>query len=180
MNDATGHETADTDHATLREARVRDRKSHLTHEASIRTLGSLYLLNFAMVPLLIFAFVSARGEVATGDLADVLAPLPVVVLLGALGMMYAILGVHLRRLTPKARLPAACMSAFGLFAFPLGTMVSVYFLVLLLGKKGRHVMSREYAAVRRATPEITPRTPARLWILLGLLVALVSLVAIVG
>jgi hypothetical protein len=78
----------------------------------------------------------------------------------------------LRRLKPGARTPAIVMSGLGLLAFPLGTLINGYILWLLLSRKGSFILSPAYGPIVEATPHIKYRTSVWVWILLGLIVAL--------
>jgi hypothetical protein len=63
----------------------------------------------------------------------------------------------------------------GLIGFPIGTLISVYFLYLLLSQKGAYVFSPEYAQVIAATPHIQYKTSIVVWIFLGLLLVVIFL-----
>ena len=94
------------------------------------------------------------------------------------GGLQAACGFHLRRLRPLARIPVGIISALGLLAIPLGTLINGYILYLLFSKKGRFILSPEYQAIVAATPEIKYRTSIVIWILLGLV--LVFIVGAIG
>jgi hypothetical protein len=64
------------------------------------------------------------------------------------------------------------LSVLGLLNFPIGTVISIYFIYLLVSAKGQFVMTPEYAAIRAVTPHIRYKTPIWLWVVLGLLVLL--------
>jgi hypothetical protein len=91
------------------------------------------------------------------------------------GVIELTLAVGVRRLRPWARIPAVIVSCIGLLGFPVGTIISGYFLYLLASQKGATVFSREYQAVIQQTPHIKFRTPASVWI-----VIIVLVLAIVG
>jgi hypothetical protein len=72
-----------------------------------------------------------------------------------------------------ARVPAIILAVIGLLGFPIGTLLNAYVLWLLASRKGRMVLSAEYASIVEATPHMKYRTPIVLWILLGVIVLLV-------
>jgi hypothetical protein len=67
------------------------------------------------------------------------------------------------------------LSCFGLLGFPIGTLISAYFLYLLSSQKGVYIFSPEYARVIAATPHIKYKTSIIGWILLGILVFFIGL-----
>ena len=64
----------------------------------------------------------------------------------------------------------------GLAGFPLGTLLNSYILWLIHSKKGKLILSPEYAAIVEATPDVKYRTTLLVWIILGLIV--VALLAV--
>lgn len=140
------------------------RKLHLKHEASVKSIGTLYFIGgfFLIVASVATLFVE-RGP----------SNLPVsggLVLLGALQIWLAI---SIRKLKKGAKIPAIILSVIGLIGFPVGTLLSAYFLYLLCSKKGTMVFSDEYARVIAETPHIKYRTSVVVWILLAILILLV-------
>ena len=75
----------------------------------------------------------------------------------------------------KRVLIAIVLSAIGLLGFPIGTLISAYFLYLLVSEKGKVVFSDEYKEVIRKTPHIRYKTSIVVWIFLGLLLLLIGL-----
>ena len=161
------------------------RRKYLSHEASIKSMGFLYLLGAVLTGLGTVAFVAftlpalftgQMGQMGTAELS---------VMFG-IGLLYAVLtavqgwvGWGLRYLNPKVRVAGILLSVIGLLGFPIGTLISAYFLYLLASKKGKYVLSDEYRAIVAETPHIKYRTSIVVWILLGLLVAVIVF-AIVG
>lgn len=153
---------------------VETRNKYLSHEASIQGIGALYLLGaFFLVIIGAGLLVAGVVAIATGG-ADAIGLI--------LGLVYVPLGIlqfwvgkGLRTLNPKVRTAAIVLSAIGLLGFPIGTLISAYFLYLLASKKGVFVFSEEYARVRAATPEIKYRTS---WIVWGFLIALILLIVL--
>lgn len=96
----------------------------------------------------------------------------------AISVLYVFIARGLWQLRPWARIVATVLSAIGLIGFPLGTIISAYFLYLLQSKKAAMVFSEDYKRVIAATPHVKYKTSLIAWVLLGLLVALVIVVVI--
>lgn len=77
------------------------------------------------------------------------------------------LGLGLRRLNPVVRIPASILAGIGLIVFPIGTLISAYFLWLLLSPNGRTVFSADYRQVVAQTPHIKYRIPWWAWVMLS-------------
>lgn len=161
------------------------RRKFLKHEASVRSIGSLYLfgvviLLFAagvMIISLIVGLVNgtngANGNAVTPGVAE--AVISIVIILAIAGLQYWV-GMGLRGLQSSARVVAIIFSVIGLLGIPIGTLINGYFLYLLLGQKGTYVFSEEYARVRAATPHIKYKTS--IWVLV--VVALLVLLVVIG
>ena len=99
----------------------------------------------------------------------------VAALFALLGAGQIWVGTGLRRLRRWARIPTGILSGLGLLGFPLGTVINAYILYLIFSQKGKMVFSDEYQAVIEQTPHIKYRTSIVVWILLGLVLALMAL-----
>jgi len=152
------------------------RKTYLGHEASVKSLGLLYLLGAVfLVPIGAFLFLAAAsGNFQPNEPRGVMIGIGLVYF--ALGLFQGFIGWGLRRLTPWTRIAASVLSAFGLLAVPIGTIISAYFLWVLLGEKGKIVFSDHYRSVIEQTPHIKYKTSIIVWIFLGLLIALIVFV----
>jgi hypothetical protein len=160
------------------------RRAHLSHEASVKSIGCLYY--FGAVFGVLFGVIYIVSAVAGGmGNADV----PVVLLVGigafmlGIGLAQGYVGYGLRRLLPWARIGGIVISAIGLLGFPIGTLISAYFLYLLVSQKGEIVFSDYYRHVIAQTPHIQYKTSIIVKVLLGLLVGVLLLgivAAIVG
>ena len=162
------------------------RKKYLSHEASIKSIGVLYLLGA------IFGFLFSVGYLVMG-FATIIMPsrnpsegsvvgivlLALAVFMGGLSTFQFILARGLRRLTPWCRIAGIVVSCLGLLGFPIGTLISAYFLYLLGSQKGVYVFSPEYARVIAATPHIKYKTSIIVWIFLGILLFLIG-VGVIG
>ncbi len=151
------------------------RKHYLNHEASVQSIGVLYILgSILLVPLgvLIATGVLPNGNQA-GDQKAILAAIGGFYV--CLGLFQGFVGYGLRKLRGWTRIAASILSAFGLIGFPIGTLISGYFLYLLLSEKGRVVFSEPYKQVIAQTPHIKYKTSIVVWIFLGLLVTLIAI-----
>lgn len=153
------------------------RRQYLNHEASIRSVGLLFIIfgilgcvgaAFYLLPAIAIFFVAEPLEA----LAVVAIVCAFAIPIGALSAFQLWTGVKLRQLKPVARIPAIVLSAIGLLAIPIGTLISAYFLWLVASDKGGYVLSEQYADIRRATPHIKYKTSLIVWILLGLVLLL--------
>ena len=145
----------------------RIRRDHITHEMSIRTIGILFLISTAVSLLMIFGFLF--GQIITTLDA---------VVYGVTGIAGLVLGIGLRRLDARVRIPSAVFCGFGLLWVPIGTVVNAYFIYLLLCAKGRTVFSENYKHVIEQTPHVRHRTSVFIWVVfLVLVLVLVALVA---
>jgi hypothetical protein len=145
------------------------RRKHLNHEASIRSIGLLYYLSAAGAVVSVVTGISGLVGVemnpeAFGYVVGYLL-FPTILAVGVI-----ILGRGLRRLKRWVRIPTCILQGFGLFAFPVGTLISVSIFYLILSKKGQMVFSEEYRQIMDQTPHIKYRTSIIVWLFLGLIV----------
>ena len=157
------------------------RREHLNRETSVRGIGSLFYVGTIVLILFIASTVWSIFPLSNDGR-------PVTVQLFSFGMLglvvlFAVIqgwvGHGLRTLNGSVRLWAVALSALGLINFPIGTVISIYFIYVLVSAKGRFVMTPEYAAIRAATPHIRYKTPIWLWIVLGFLVLSLLLLPVV-
>ncbi len=148
----------------------RIRREHLNTETNIRSLGFLYMLGgvvgtIAMIGVLsavaIPALFGNNRSVGLGEL---------LILIPLLGLYPLLLftGFSLRKLKPWSRWVAVTFSALGLLGFPIGTLLSGFFLYTLLNSKGNTVFTPQYARIIEQTPHIKYKTSVLVWVLLGL------------
>lgn len=148
------------------------RQAHLGTEASIKSLGFLYYLGGFLsllgiaTPVAILA--SSDKPLGAGDLGAIIGQ-ALISLFIAIPLI--IVARALRRFRPWAKIPVAILSVIGLLislANPLGLLVSaiinIYILFLVLGKKGRVVLSGSYQEIIDATPDVRHKTS---WIFVG-------------
>lgn len=142
------------------------RNAHIKHEASIKSVGTLYYLG-AILTTLGGLFGLAGAPMADGDTVT-----SVVMLAGGVGLFFA--GSGVRSLRPWGRILGCVLSGIGLLGFPIATLINGYILYLLLSKKGRTIFSPGYQEVIAATPHIKYRTSLLVWIFLALIIAMVA------
>lgn len=126
------------------------RREHLTHEASVKSVGTLYAIGgiLCLVSAVVPAFVLGNQG----------AEIPELAVGGGLGVVMCILATGLYRFQSWARYLAGVSSGIGLLAFPIGTIINGYFLYLLFSSKGTMVFSDEYHQVMGQTPHIKYQT----------------------
>lgn len=148
----------------------RIRREHLNTETNIRSLGFLYMLGGVIGTIGMFGVISAvvipalfgnNRSVGLGEL---------LILITLLGLYPLLLftGFSLRKLKPWSRWVAVTFSALGLLGFPIGTLLSGFFLYTLLNSKGNMVFTPQYARIVEQTPHIKYKTSVLVWVLLGL------------
>ena len=153
------------------------RREHLSHEASVKSIGLLYWLGGIFGCLLGIGY-SVGGVInvvdpSTTGIGITLLVLGIVVL--GFALFQIMVARALGKLKPWSRIAATVISCIGLIGFPIGTLISGYFLYLLQSKKGTVVFSDQYKEVIAATPHIKYKTSIVVWILLGLLVGVIVL-----
>lgn len=151
------------------------RKAHINTEASLRSVGFLYYL--AGVGFLVTGLHQLTGmEDATGG-GYISRQTALALGLAAGGVLF-FLGAAVRKLKPWSRFGIAVLSGISLLNLPIGTLIGAYILFLTFGKKGRMVFSEEYKQVIAATPHVKCRTSRTAWIVLGIFVAMLAILAL--
>lgn len=148
------------------------REEHVLHEASIKSVGCLYLLGGGLSLLyvagLLFALTNSQG--GSDDFLKVVLPITFVI-----GGVYLAVGFGMRSLSPGVKIPAVILSALAIFSFPCGTLLGIYAIYLVLSHKGSVVFSDEYKDVIAATPHVKARTPWYAWVALLAILGLIGL-----
>jgi hypothetical protein len=150
------------------------RREHINHEASIKSVGMLYYLGTLGMGVAGLAILFSTGALAAVRMGDAV----VSVIMVAIAVAFFMVGRGLSTLRPWVRIPAVLLSILGLLGFPIGTLINGYIIWLILSKKGRLVLSPEYAAIVEATPQVKYRTSIVVWILLAAIV--LFLIAIIS
>lgn len=177
------------------------RREHLSHEASVRSVGLLYLLGgffgvLSLIGLLVSGGFALSGQ---GGMGAAEASIIVVTLLitGGFTAVQILLGLGLRWLKGWARIGTILMTGLTLayFAFvmavstlgggmPIGgvimllffTAIPSYIMWLMLCAKGRYVFTPEYQAIRAVTPHIKYQTS----IIVKIAIALLLVIILIG
>lgn len=157
--------------ATVEEAEVggdaeRIRREHLNVETNLKTLGFLQLLGgFLAIPAsMLLLLMTAAGEQLDAE------GLGFAVGVLGIGTLSLVSGFLLRKLSPRARVPATIVAALGLLQVPVGTVINGWLLVLMYGAKGRRVLSDEYQEIVLATPHVKHRTSPAVWVVVAMMV----------
>lgn len=153
----------------------RIRQELIGHEASIQSIGLLYIVGSIVAVLygIVVSLASSQAMAVGRRDAEVALVIAVVVLV--LGIGQGAVGFGLRRLRSWTRIPVGVLSGIGLIAVPLGTIINGYILYLIFSEKGNRVFSPEYQEIIRQTPHIKYRTSIIVKIFLGLLLAVIGL-----
>lgn len=145
------------------------RHEHLSHETSVKLIGSMYLIIGSVFTIPSIAM--AVGIYGMGSNVDQMQGLAL--LTGLLGISTLGLGFAIRRFSRWARIICGVISAGGmLFAVPVGALFNGSIIYLLYSPKGNVVFSDDYKDVIRQTPHIKYRTSGVVWIFLLLLLLL--------
>lgn len=158
------------------------RNEHIKHEASVKSIGVLYIIG-AVVLLVSGGFAVYAGTVVNTSRPG-LARQPAFFLgyglaFICIGMLQFAVALGIRRFKPWARVAGGILSGLGLvIGFPVGTIVNAYILYLLFSAKGRMVFSDEYREIVEQTPHVKYRTSIVVWIFLALLLVIAAGVVI--
>lgn len=150
------------------------RREHITHEASVKSVGTLYLLGgiiFAGCAIFYAYAMLSGGELAKESAWSLVA------FLATMTALQFWLGIGLRKLRKPARAGAAILSAIGLIVIPIGTIISAYVLYLLMSRKGNMVFSPEYQQIIEITPNVKYKTSKVVWIVLIVFVLVILAIA---
>jgi hypothetical protein len=156
----------------------KDRRDHISHEASIKSLGCLYVL---LGTLLLIGAISTLVTISTFDKEKYVAGAFMTmlgrgVLLFVVAFVIGSIGLGLRKLKGWAGIMGGIIAGIsvmlsmpGLPMTAAGMLIPGYVLWLLVSKKGRRVTSPDYQTVIAQTPHVKLHTSLVVWILLGLL-----------
>ena len=154
----------------------RVRLAHLSHETSLRSWGGLYVLIggcglIGAVMLLLEALdITVRPQGHGGRQMGLLLTLALAVGCASGGTALVYVGRGLWLLRPSIKPAAVTLSVLGLTLFPPGTIMHAHLLCLLLCRKGRMILSPEYAEICRQTPHIRYRAPVWNLVVVGAIV----------
>lgn len=161
------------------------RRKYLKHEASIQSIGLLYMipgvliLVFGVIFLGMMAFSFLTGNQGNPAQVPIGTSLLVAGIYGVLGGLQFYMGWALRRFKHGAKLAVNVFSVLGLIGFPIGTLISAYILYLLNSEKGKVVFSDAYQEAIRQTPHIKYKTSIIVVVFVVIVVALLA-IGVVG
>lgn len=157
------------------------RQTYLKHEASVRSVGTLYYVGawgWGLLTLPTLLRLGALGD-HSGDVASMALligqTLITFVIPATLATLLYFSARGLKRLAPWGRVTGIIGSVVSLVGFPIGTIVGAYALYLLLSMKGKMVFSPEYEEAIAATPHLKCKTSVWVWVILGLSLLLLAL-----
>jgi hypothetical protein len=139
------------------------RKEHINTEGTMKSVGTLYYLGAFM--LLLYGVILTVASISAGK-KDSWIGVPIGVVLLALGLGQGRLAYGLSKLSSWARTPTIVLSSIGLLAIPLGTLINIYILVKITGKKGQFIFTPEYQRIIAATPHVKRKTSVVAWVVL--------------
>ncbi len=147
------------------------RNKYLKHEASVKSVGLLYLLGGTVSLILSLVYIGMGAGVVTLSGAELSRRMLIVVgiVFFAMSIVQLYSGISIRKLGSAGRIIITVFSVIGLLGVPVGTLISGFILYLLWSQKGNFVFTSEYQEVIKATPHIKYKTSIVVWILLGLL-----------
>lgn len=167
--------TLDAPQATPVDGAEQLRREYINPETNIKTLGALFILGGF---LLLLSLAGMIGGVSSSKQGTAMILMPGVVLTGVFGVAYLVTGFALRRFKTWARITAIVFCALGLLAFPVGTIISLIFLIILAGKKASIVFSPAYQSVIPLTPHVKVKSSkAVMIVLLTILLGLAGFIA---
>lgn len=151
------------------------RYSYLKHEASLKSVGSVY---FIISVFMVFGAVTSAFAILRSSDPGALPRVSGIV--GAVGILGFVVAFGLRMLKPWARIVAIVLSGLAvvvsIFNMPsgfIGIVIHAYILSILASPKSSLVLSPYYQEIIAATPHIKYRTSKIVWILLGLLLLII-------
>ena len=145
------------------------RQRYLKHEASVKSVGILYLVPAGLLTLsgtsrMVMGFVEFSAE----------SPRTILISTAVLGLgcLFLVISLQIRKLRRWPLIPIGILSAIGLLQVPIGTLINGYILWFLFSAKGRYVFSEEYQQVIAATTHMKYRAPVVVIVSAILLIAL--------
>jgi hypothetical protein len=129
------------------------RVAHIRHERQVKAVGTLYYLGGALTALAAIVFWLGPQ----GPLMDSAFSLGIAAVYTLLAAAWLVLGYGFRRMRPWVRVPGGILSALGLLAIPVGTLVNAWVLWIMFSAKGQVILSPTYDAIVAATPHVKYR-----------------------
>jgi hypothetical protein len=142
------------------------RQEHIKHEASVRSIGTLYYVGAVLMLVGSVALIGSSLYMSDTATAFGVGFGAVYIVLGALSLF---VGRGIRKLKSWARTTCIVLSFIGLLGFPVGTIINGYILYLLLSEKGKRIFAPDYEEIVAATPHVKYRTSVVVWVVVGIL-----------
>ncbi len=158
------------------------RRTYFRHELAVWTVGgivfvgggSIFVLAGALAP-----FSKSEGAPVSNPAVEMAVRVAVSAMIAGFGVAEIWIGLKLRKLDPRFRIPAAVIAGIGIaggITTCIGWIVPAYILWLLVSQKGKIVFSEKYARAIEMTPHIKPR----MWIVLKILLILFGVLIVLG
>jgi hypothetical protein len=125
------------------------RGAHIRHERQVKSVGVLYYLGGTVMLIAAIALWGTTVGTANGAF-----PAGLSLLYAALAAAWFAMGYGFRRMRPWVRIPGGILSALGLLAIPVGTLVNAWILWIMFSAKGQVILAPGYGAVVAATPHV--------------------------
>ncbi|MBA62886.1 MAG: hypothetical protein CMJ76_11030 [Planctomycetaceae bacterium] len=140
------------------------RLEHLSHEAALKAVGSLFIIASMSVSSLmtIFTLKFLKEELVSNEKTFVLTYWVLVPIL-------TYLGIKMRRLDYSVRKVVIVAGGLMMFAFPIGTVAGPFVLYAVCCQKGKYILSHGYTNVLYLTPRIRYKTKLSTKIFTGLI-----------
>ncbi len=152
------------------------REKHISHDASVKSIGMLYFMGAAVMLILSMGMMFALFQPEMAMDGSLIGLFIFYIIFGVAAIF---LGRGLRTLRRWVKVPVGFISAIGLLGFPVGTLINGFVLYLIFSSKGKMVLSDEYQEIVRKTPDIKYQTSIIVWISLFILLALIALAIVV-
>ena len=149
------------------------RQAHIGHERQLKAVGLLFGLGAVAMTLSLVAIVIPGLSRASEGANNAGMIIGMAAFIGALVVVLGALAYGYRTLSPWVKYVGTPVSILGLLGIPIGTLIHGYILYLIWCEKGRRVLSDDYAAIIRATPDVRYKRTVGDSIALGVLVTLV-------
>ncbi len=155
----------------------RVRREHLTTEAQLKSLGTLYCLGGTVMAVAGPLMIVGVGARSANELASMLRIGIATVIIAALCIW---LGYGYRNVKPWVKIPGTIVAAIGLINIPIGTVLGIAILYWMYSAQGQTVLSADYQNIIASTPHVKYQRSVLEWIMIGaVLVGLALFVVIV-
>ena len=129
------------------------RLEHLSHEAALQAVGSLFVITSMIISslMVIFTLEFLDEELVNNERTFILS-------YWVLVPIFLYIGIKLRRLDYSIRNTVIAAGVLMLFAFPVGSVIGPFVLYIVCCKKGSFILSERYTNIRYQTPRLQYET----------------------